>query len=207
MHIIDQLNENLSKDPYVMDSFEVVESPVGILVIITDITPSLNRITTLTYEETISGCALVSAKLIATYLKGIYHEIPQYAHVFIISENKMDTDTVTRICLLMHWASLDYLGDLDDANGENTYDEEMHEVSELLKKFENGYSDSSLRIGRSPANLGYWDVTWSTNTMCAVARFYQNTEMRLVSFKAYNEPHPEMRETKSPSEPTTKHPK
>jgi len=112
----------------------------------------------------------------------------------------MDAATVTRICLLMHRASLSYLEDLDDANGANAYFDEMREVSELLKNFPTTYTDSSLRIERHISKFDRWDVCWSIDNMCAEARFTETPKMSLVSFKAYNEPHPAIKAKPLPSD-------
>ena len=91
MNIIDQLNENLQDYPNTIYKFEVIDSPQGIIVTITNRepppTPSQYKNQKSYYEWIISDCAPVSAKMIAKYYaQNKKYERPQYVYVFAVQE-------------------------------------------------------------------------------------------------------------------------
>jgi len=93
--IIDQLNENLKDYPYSMSEFEVIDSPKGIIVTVTNRepppTPSQYENQISHYEWIISVCAPVSAEMIAKYYaQNKKYGRTQYVYVFSIEENKDD---------------------------------------------------------------------------------------------------------------------
>jgi len=94
--VITQLNENLKDYPHSMSEFEVIDSPKGIIVTITNRiappTPSQYENQISHYEWIISVCAPVSAKMIATHYDAQNKKYgrAQYVYVFAIQENKDD---------------------------------------------------------------------------------------------------------------------
>jgi len=87
--IIDQLNENLTVYPHMINEFEVIDSPEGVIVTLNSITPPRpNGIITFVYQSIISDCAPVSAEMIASYSQGVLCGRAQYFYVFAVQENK-----------------------------------------------------------------------------------------------------------------------
>lgn len=97
----------------------------------------------------------------------------------------MNADNLDKICVLMYSASLNYLDDLDDANGENVYIGEMHKILELLKDSRGNYIDQSLCVGYVDYQLGDWRVYWSVETMSANARLIDKPGAPIIYFTAY----------------------